>query len=229
MMLSRSPIVLVPLLALLALAAPAGAQCCGDCNGDGMVAINELITAVNNSLGTCSNGPTPTPTSQPGDQCPINFRDDNTMDGTPDCYYIGRWNESCGAADLEALWRSDGDIVIVELLGFNPGLFVGANVTGTNSATVIGWFTKADASDLTETTGTMALGTNGTTLAVDHPDSPFDVDQCAFAHYRGNLEDVVVPGSTARAASRLRALQPAALSRLRAAVIEKRRPGFERK
>jgi hypothetical protein len=30
---------------------PAG--CCGDCDGDGMVAINELIIAVNNSLNTC--------------------------------------------------------------------------------------------------------------------------------------------------------------------------------
>jgi hypothetical protein len=33
---------------------PAQAQSCvGDCNGDGMVAINELISAVNNALNGC--------------------------------------------------------------------------------------------------------------------------------------------------------------------------------
>ena len=29
------------------------AQCCGDCNGDGQVTINELIGAVNNDLNSC--------------------------------------------------------------------------------------------------------------------------------------------------------------------------------
>jgi hypothetical protein len=41
-------------LASLALTASAvAAQCCGDCNGDGQVSINELITAVNNALAGC--------------------------------------------------------------------------------------------------------------------------------------------------------------------------------
>jgi cysteine-rich repeat protein len=35
-----------------ALAGPAGAQCAGDCNGDGTVAINELIIGVNIALGS---------------------------------------------------------------------------------------------------------------------------------------------------------------------------------
>ena len=33
-------------------ARPAAAQCAGDCNGDGEVAINELITGVNIALGS---------------------------------------------------------------------------------------------------------------------------------------------------------------------------------
>ncbi len=33
--------------------APAVAQCCGDCNGNGEVAINELVTAVNRALEGC--------------------------------------------------------------------------------------------------------------------------------------------------------------------------------
>jgi hypothetical protein len=54
------------------------AQCCGDCNGDGRVTINEILTSVNNALDGCSVAPTPiggstatpapTPTALP-DQC----------------------------------------------------------------------------------------------------------------------------------------------------------------
>jgi len=216
---------LVLVMVLLVLPNLARAQCCGDCNGDGEVAINELITAVNNALGLCAAGPTPT--ALPSDRCPIDFRDDNTQQGTVDCYYIGRWNQQCGGADLESLWRSDGDVVIVNLLGFNPGLFVGADVVNEHSASIIGWFTEPDASDLTSLGGTMTLGTNGTTLAVDPDESPFDIEQCAFIHYRGDIEDVLVP-TAARAAARLRAVDPAALARLRAAVVERHKQNFER-
>jgi hypothetical protein len=37
------------------LARGAAAQCCGDCNADGEVTINELITAVNRALTVCSD------------------------------------------------------------------------------------------------------------------------------------------------------------------------------
>ena len=40
------------LAALAVLSTPASAQCAGDCNGDGEVAINELITSVNIALGS---------------------------------------------------------------------------------------------------------------------------------------------------------------------------------
>jgi hypothetical protein len=33
----------------------AAAQCCGDCNGDGAVSVNELVTAVNRALTGCSD------------------------------------------------------------------------------------------------------------------------------------------------------------------------------
>lgn len=33
----------------------AAAQCCGDCNGDGAVTVNELVTAVNRALTGCSD------------------------------------------------------------------------------------------------------------------------------------------------------------------------------
>jgi hypothetical protein len=30
-------------------------QCCGDCNGDGAVTVDEIITSVNHALGSCSD------------------------------------------------------------------------------------------------------------------------------------------------------------------------------
>jgi cysteine-rich repeat protein len=73
---------LAPLAALLLSAGFTGratAQCAGDCNDDGSVAINELITGVNIALGSaevsacssfdgngCTTGPTATPTPSQG-------------------------------------------------------------------------------------------------------------------------------------------------------------------
>jgi len=51
-------------VALLGLGAPAAAElCCGDCNGDGTVTIDELVSAVNGALGQCV--PVGTPTARP--------------------------------------------------------------------------------------------------------------------------------------------------------------------
>jgi len=218
--------IVIAFLALLLVAPAAGAQCCGDCDGNGEVTINELITAVNNALGMCSDGPTPTPTVPPGDSCPIDFLDDNTQPGTPDCYYIGRWNGSCGADDLEALWRSDGDIVIVELLGFDPGLFVGAEVSGAGSADIIGWYTDPDASDLELVDGTVALGAGGATLDVDPVGEPFDIEQCAFTRYQGDFDGAVLPSAALR---RSRGVDAAVLQRLRDAASKRERPNLQRR
>ncbi len=46
--------------------ASASAQCCGDCDGDGQIAINELITAVNQALNACvAHTPTQTEAQSP--------------------------------------------------------------------------------------------------------------------------------------------------------------------
>lgn len=41
------------LAAVLLAAAPGGAQCCGDCDGNGAVAVNDLVGAVRNALDGC--------------------------------------------------------------------------------------------------------------------------------------------------------------------------------
>jgi hypothetical protein len=33
----------------------AAAQCCGDCNGDGAVTVDDILTAVNHALTSCSD------------------------------------------------------------------------------------------------------------------------------------------------------------------------------
>lgn len=53
---SASTITGIALVAMLALrAADVAAQCCGDCNGDGAVTVNEIVTAVNRALTNCSD------------------------------------------------------------------------------------------------------------------------------------------------------------------------------
>jgi hypothetical protein len=49
----RTAIVVAGLWGVGAAWSPALGQCCGDCNGNGVVTINELITAVNRALETC--------------------------------------------------------------------------------------------------------------------------------------------------------------------------------
>ncbi|MDX2170895.1 MAG: hypothetical protein SF182_27755 [Deltaproteobacteria bacterium] len=194
--------------------AAAQPSCCGDCAGDGEVTISDLITAVNNALGMCPSA-TPSPTV-PAGQCPIDFQDDNTQNGTPDCYYRGRWNQNCGDANLESLWRSDGEFVIVQLLGFDQGIYLGAEVTGSGSADLLCWYLNEDASDCDSNpaSGTIALSDGGGNLNVTASPPPFTIDQCNFARYRGALFDVVTPAS-ARAAGRLARPAPEALQRLR--------------
>lgn len=205
---------LLLLAALLVSPGVAAAQCCGDCTGDGEVTISDLITAVNNALGMCPSV-TPSPTV-PAGQCPIDFEDDNTQQGSPDCYYRGPWNQSCGDPDLEALWRSDGEFVIVQLLGFNEGIYLGAEVTGPDSAELLCWYLNDDASDCDENpaSGPLALVDDGDGLNITPSPPPFTIDQCNFARYRGTLFEVDTP-SLARAAQPLARPAPQALQRLR--------------
>ncbi len=202
---------------LTCLALPAGAQCQGDFNGDGMVLVNELIVAVNNALNGC-----------PTAACPINFSDDNSGNGTTDCFYTGRWNQSCGAADLEARWISDGQFVVVDFQGFTPGLFYAGEVTSPTSATLTGWFQQPDASDgVVDAPGTLTLGNGGGQLVVAPTTPPFMIEGCDFAHYDGNLTSVV--GGTTTPAIRSPASIGAAFQRLRAArAARAARPDLQR-
>ena len=213
-----------------------GAQCRGDFDNNGSVEINELVVSVNNALNNCAGSPTPT--APPGGQCPIDLSDDNTEDGTPDCYYAGRWNPSCGDDKQEARWISDGieddgepDIVVVELLGFDPNfLFLAAEVTSPTSGELFAWFTVLNptADDLNDTSGTLTLNDSSSTLVIDPDQAPFRINGCAFARYQGVLSDVVTPSGVRRAG--LAQVSPAVRERLRAMRgAQRARANFERR
>ena len=232
--------------AVLLIASSAGAQCLGDFDTDGTVEVNEIIVSVNNLLSDC-NGTAPTPTVPP-EGCPIDFADDHTVAETPECYYIGRWNQTCGDDALETRWLSDGiepegdpdvepDIVVIELLGFEPEfLFFGAEATSPTTADLFTWFTtpEPEPGDLNDTSGDVTLSDAGRTLVIAPDDVPFriitDETPCDFVRYQGAFTDLVVP--TARRAS-MAQLSPAVLERLRAAraarAARPARPSFRRK
>lgn len=217
----------------LMISSGAGAQCLGDFNDSGAVEINELIIAVNNSLSGCSGEPTPTPG---GETCPIDFSDDNTANGTPDCFYVGSWNQSCGDDNLEARWISDGidndgqdDLVVIELLGFEPDfLFLAADVTSPTSAQLFAWFTvlNPDADDLFDLSGTATLP-NAQAMTITS-DGDFSIDECDFVRYDGVLIDSTQGALRRGSVANLQLSRPA-LERLREMRAARRaKPNFQR-
>jgi hypothetical protein len=197
--------VLLAVPAVLLLAEVAGAQCCGDCNGDGEVFINELIVAVNNNLNGCNAGPTPTP--PPAGSCPIDFSDNNTRLGTPDCLYAGSWNQSCGDDRLATVWRSEGqdcqdppcDVILI--FSEFEGVDCGAEIVSPTRATLFGCCLTLECADpdFVEVTGELTLGPQGETLVMAPDDAPFTIgeDECPVTLYQGSLTEVVTPTGAA--------------------------------
>jgi hypothetical protein len=225
----------VVIAAVLLSASSGGAQCLGDFDNDGSVEINELIVSVNNALTDCAGSPTPTP--PPGGVCPIDLSDDNSQEGTPDCYYIGPWNPSCGDDAQQARWISDGieddgefDIVVVDLIVDEPNfLFLAADVTSPTSGQLFAWFTVLEPTvdDLNDTVGTLTLNDSGSRLVIDACEAPFRINECDFVRYQGTLTDVVTPNSVRRA--RPAQVSPAVFDRLRAVrAAQRARVNFQR-
>ena len=201
-----------------AIAGDAAAQCCGDCDGDGSVAINELVTAVNNALSNCGaatptdvpeSTPTPRPTATPTPSgCPFTLDDG----GGDACAFRGRFNRGCGAA-LDSLLTSDGNTVIVAIdtmLDTQPVVQFAAQVTGETTASLMAW-SSDDFQTINTTAGDLELTDDRGTLVIFPNDPPFFILSCNFVRYQGEYI-----GHT-RAASR--GASPdgaAALDRLRA-------------
>ncbi len=117
--------------------AAGGAECCGDCDGNGTVAISEVVTAVDAVLLGCpANGPCCGDCNGSGDvsvnevittvanaldgcpkplpTCPIDF----TVQSQLACAFSGRFNANCGGT-IQARLVADSGLMLV-----------GLNVTG---------------------------------------------------------------------------------------------------
>lgn len=175
------------------LAAPASAQCCGDCNGDGVVGISELITAVNRALGSCADAtptrePTvthtrlPTVTPTPANRCPSTFQDNRGV-----CAFRGRFNQGCGA-ELASAFTSNGTTVVVEIdtnLEQPPTVHFVAVVDTATRANLTGW-SSDNLQTIHPTAGQLQLTNNGEQLVIFPNDPPFMILSCNFVRYAGD-------------------------------------------
>ena len=209
-------------------AARAGAQCCGDCNGDGTVTINELITAVNNALDACgaatptpantftptpratdTPAPTPaktfTPTHRPTNTptpikgCPVAFTDTNP---STTCSFSGTYNRGCGSA-LNSIFLTDGTHLTVEIgtmLAQPQVVYFGATVDSATSAHLDVWSTDAFQTSNT-LAGTIQLNGDGTQLVVFPNDPPFMITGCNFVQYISAYTGTVGAQSVIRSAA----------------------------
>jgi hypothetical protein len=187
----------------------AAAPCCGDCNGDGAVTINELITAVNNALDGCGAAtptappaatPTPTVTATPGrtstptkqptktatplPTCPFTFSDQ----GAALCQFLGPFNRGCGN-QLNSVFSSDGSTLVVTIdtmLDNPPTVAFGAQITDGANATLTVWSTD-NFQTMHPTAGTVQLTGGGQQLVIFPNNSPFMILGCNFVQYIGDF------------------------------------------
>jgi hypothetical protein len=216
----------LPMLVLVcSIAAGARAQCCGDCNGDGAVSINELITAVNNALfgcgaatptpghGTPTHKPTATPTPAP--RCTLSFTNQNN-NGV--CDFQGTYNRSCGSA-LNSVLSTNGlgqgcdprlsppfvVVILATQVQPQPFVYFSAHVESATSATLCAWSIDAFQTSNHPTSGVLQLNNGGTQLEIFPDTSPFTIgtDFCAFVQYLGAYtgNSITSPQQVSRAES----------------------------
>jgi hypothetical protein len=167
-------------------------QCCGDCDGDGAVNINELITAVSKSLVGCSDAtPTeaPTLTPTPANRCPFTFDDFGNL-----CSFRGRFNQGCGE-ELDSTVTSDGGQLIIRIdtnLSSPPEVQFAAVVDSPTSAHLTAWSSN-NFQTTRVTAGQVELAANGEQLVIFPNDPPFMILGCNFVRYAGAYSGANMP------------------------------------
>ena len=197
--------VLLMLALVCTFAEGARAQCCGDCNGDGTVSINELIAAVNNALlgcgaatptpgrGTPTHKPTATPTTAP--HCTLSF---TNQSNSGVCDFQGTFNRACGSA-LNTVLSTNGlgqgcdvnlappFVTVILATEVQPQSFVSfsAHVDSATSATLCAWSTDAFQTRTNLTAGVLQLNNGGTQLEIFPSSFTFQIQSCDFVQYLG--------------------------------------------
>lgn len=188
----------IPLL-LAATPRAATAQSCVACDGSPALMVEELVGAINKSLGACDPlPPTPTatasvthtattrPTNTP--TRPPSCRSGFTTRGTNLCSFRGRFNLGCGNS-LTSSFSSDGGTLLIRIdtqLTSPPTVAFSARVDGASAATLTGWSTDNFAT-IRPTAGSVQLTNDGQQLVVFPNTSPFMIQSCAFVQYNGSF------------------------------------------
>jgi hypothetical protein len=164
---------LLAVVLLLFAAQPAAAQCCGDCDGNGEVAINELIGAVNVALGGCDGGPNatpthtvqqPTPTRTPTAApavCPYKFN--QAVTSNQFCSYDGTGDvaECTDPFGSSAGWvTTDTDVLALLIDEFGDMVAVSAKRTSPTAARVTSLAFGPDFDEVLTATGNIAIPSN---------------------------------------------------------------------
>jgi hypothetical protein len=196
-------------LATLATAATAWARCPGDFNLDEATTVDEIVAAVDAALNGC-----PAPAG-----CPLRFDQPTAEDEA--CFFVGRYHPLCGFSDLEAIFVSDGEDVIVSF--FDPDVDFFAEVIDEGIAELYAWHEFADPPQ-------EPVAVEGEVLLSDPPrdaltvapfEVPFTIDDCNFERYEGRFAEHVIfaassaSGSAATTAARRTARGAASKARLR--------------
>jgi hypothetical protein len=172
-------------------ALPAGGQCLGDFNSDGSVAINEIITAVNNALNDCGRvAPTPT-VPVGGTRCPRAFTEDVTTGPTLICAFAGAYNTQCPRQTEKIAWAGDGEAVLFLLYEFDPPVVIGGTVNSNTEVELLGWSTDFFQNDGTEMSGKATHKPNGVGLVIAPSAPPFAIDGCAFKRYDAAFDKLI--------------------------------------
>jgi hypothetical protein len=178
--------------------AAVSAQCCGDCNGDGQVTINELITAVNNALNGCTaptrgRTPTvtrrPTATATPVPRCTVSFT--SATGGSRLCQFRGTYNRGCGNT-VTSTFASTGSLLAIAvetLVASPPVVYFQAQVQTAASAALLAWSTDPNfLQDVHPLNGAVQLNGNGTQFVIFPNDPPFMIQGCNFVQYVGAFD-----------------------------------------
>ncbi len=179
------------------------AGCIGDCAGDGIVTVDDLITGAGIILGTvppsrCAafGGAAGIDALVTGvnnalygcvPSCPFDLAS-NVPETAALCDYVGRWNMQCGDSSLGGTFFGDGVHLLVGL-ATDPIVFFGGTVVSPTQVSLEVWFTDPNTDPNSQDipiSGEISLSADHDVLqVVPSGEPPFTLDMCDFVAYQG--------------------------------------------
>ncbi len=197
-------------------ASPA-AGCIGDCAGNGIVTVDDLITGAGIILGSVppgqclafggpGGGAATIATLVTGvnnalhgcvSSCPYDLAS-NIPDTAALCDYVGRWNMQCGDSSLGGTFFGDGMHLLVGL-ATDPIVFFGGTVVSPTQVSLEVWFTDPNTDPNSQDipiSGEISLSADHDVLqVVPSGEPPFTLDMCDFVAYQGMYVGQISPSA----------------------------------